>query len=71
MSWGVNVMQRSSLEDAVGVVAFGLAGGGSIIRPVREVLRVHAGDWLLNDLGLGAHLIEHNSLQGRYNFAQN
>jgi len=63
MSGNVNVMRRSSLEDAVRVVAFGLASGGSIIRPVRKVLRVHAGDWLLNDLGLGAHLIKHNSLQ--------
>lgn len=32
--------------------------------PTREVLGVHAGDGLLQHLGLGAHLVEHGALRG-------
>ena len=56
-------VRRCSLENAVRVVALRLARGGSIKGPVRELLGVHAGDGLLDDLGLGAHLIEQHPLQ--------
>ena len=51
-------------QDAIRVLAFGLAGGGAIKGPRREVLGVEGGDGLLDDLGLGAHLVEDGALDG-------
>jgi len=51
-------------EDAIRIVALGLASGGAVKRPAREILGVIAGDGLGNDLGLGAHLVEDRALDG-------
>lgn len=58
---------KDGVEDAIRVVTLGLTGGGAIKGPGREVLGVEGGDRLLDDLGLGAHLVEHGSL-GRLAF---
>lgn len=55
--------QGGSLEDAVRVVSLGLACGGAVKGPVREVLGLKGGDRLLDDLRLRAHLVEDCALQ--------
>ncbi len=53
---------KDGVEDAIRVLSFSLAGGRTIERPLGEVLGVHAGDRLLEDLGLGTHLVEDSAL---------
>jgi hypothetical protein len=49
-------------DDAVRVVAFGLARGGPVVGPVAKVLGVEGLDGLHEALGLGAHLVELEAL---------
>merc|ERR1719331_289226 len=54
---------RHGLQQAVRVLAHGLLGGGAVEGPHRVLGGVRAGgDGLLQDLGLGAHLVEHGAL---------
>jgi hypothetical protein len=55
---------KDRVEDAIRVFALSLAGRRTIERPLGEVLGVHAGHRLLEDLGLGAHLVEDSALLG-------
>lgn len=60
---GVRV-DSHGVQNAVRVVAGGLAGRRAVEGPVGEVLGVAAGHGLLDDLGLGAHLVEDGALLG-------
>jgi hypothetical protein len=59
---GVRV-DRDRVEDAVRVVALSLPRRRAVEGPVGEVLGVAAGHGLLDDLGLGAHLVEDGALR--------
>ena len=59
---GVRV-DRDRVEDAVRVVALGLPRRRAVEGPVGEVLGVAAGHGFLDDLGLGAHLVEDGALR--------